>query len=167
MKNLSTLLFIALASVAVCTASSAVANGLQPASDRANTAAGDTAAWLPPGVTATDLLFHAPGERSAGVLTVFRLHVTDVIQLPWRSLRKRLRPYLLGGSTMVRLPTGEGLIPIADQYEESTTLHVGAGTELLLGRRLWLSVDMGEVIHGGALSEQSHERYNLGLNWSF
>jgi hypothetical protein len=115
----------------------------------------------------TQLLFHAPGERTTEVLTVFRLHLTHVVPLPWRSLRNRLRPYVLGGRTSVRLPAGRGLTRYADAYEESSTLHLGGGTELLLGDRLSLSIDLGEVIHSGSLSGQSYERYNLGVAWDF
>jgi hypothetical protein len=113
------------------------------------------------------LLFYAPGEHSVEVLSVFRLHLGRLMPLPWHSLRERLRPYVLGGRTSVRLPTSHGSWRSANLYEDSSTLHIGGGTELQISDALSLSVDAGEVLHNGSLSPLSHQRYNLGLTWGF
>lgn len=168
MKIISIVLTFAIAAIALAVPSIAAANAPERTVKvllQAN--ATDGQALTPSSRNVTRLLFHAPGERSASVLAIFRLHVTHIVPLPWRRLRERLRPYVLGGSTSIRAPTAPGLIGYANTYEESTTLHLGGGTELLIGDHLSLSLDIGEVLYGGSLRKQNHERYNLGLGWDF
>ena len=51
--------------------------------------------------------------------------------------------------------------------ERGSALHVGAGAELRLRKHAYLTMDFGEIIRSGSLSQESDRRYRFGLLFDF
>lgn len=113
---------------------------------------------------------HAPGQYAAEVMSVFQMRIDRFLPPPLGVLRldgETLRPYLLGGRTALRLPTGRTVGENLPGGAQAFALHIGGGAELRLRDGLFLTVDVGEVLHSGALSDLSYETYKLGLLLDF
>ena len=108
----------------------------------------------------------SPGDYSREVMAIFKMRLGRFFPEPFGLSRERFRPYLLGGRASLRVPTGRTLgerVPGEDAF----AMHIGGGAEVKLRERLFLSMDVGEVLHSGPLDEQSYQTYKVGLVYDF
>lgn len=118
----------------------------------------------------TRMAVHAPGQYANEVLAVFKMRIDRFLETPLDALNlddQRLRPYLLGGRTVLRVPMGRTVGENVPGAEHAFAMHIGGGAELRLRDGVFLTVDFGEILHGGALSDRSYETYKLGFAMDF
>jgi hypothetical protein len=114
----------------------------------------------------TRMAVHAPGQYASEVLSVFKLRIGRF--LPEFGIdEETLRPYLLGGRTTLRLPLGRTVGENVPGGGQAAALHIGGGAELRLRDRLFLSMDVGEVMHSGPLSSRSYTTCRMGFLLDF
>ena len=109
----------------------------------------------------------SPGRYTAGVLSIFKLRIDRFLPTFFGLDREKLRPYLLGGRTVLRLPWGQTVGEDIPDGRNAVALHVGGGAEFRLRDRLFLSMDYGRILQSGMLSDRSYSSYKLGLLYDF
>lgn len=115
----------------------------------------------------TRFAVYAPGQHVSQVLSVFKMRFDGLLPGLFGIERETLRPYLLGGQTSLRMPTGRTIGQYLPGSIETQALHIGAGADVRLRDRLFLSVAFGEVLHSGPLSALSYQTYKLGMLFDF
>ncbi len=115
----------------------------------------------------TRLAVRAPGQPFSQVLAVFRIGFDSLVPDLFGIDRGSLRPYLLGGQTALRVSSGREVGQYLPGSIAAHALHVGAGADVRLRDRLFLSVAFGEILHSGPLSGLSYQTYKLGLLYDF
>jgi len=115
----------------------------------------------------TRLAVHAPGQHASQVLAVFKMRFDSLLPDLFGFEPKALRPYLLGGQTALRLPAGRTVGQDLKGGGEAHALHIGAGADVRLRDRFFLSLAFGEILHSGPLSQLSYQTYKLGFLYDF
>jgi hypothetical protein len=110
---------------------------------------------------------HAPGQYASEVLSVFKLKIGRFLPESFGIDRDVLRPYLLGGRTELALPVGRTVGEDLPGGGRTTAMHIGGGAEVRLRDHLFLALDVGEVMHSGALDGLSYRTYRLGVLMDF
>lgn len=115
----------------------------------------------------TRVAVHAPGQHDSEVLAVFKMRFDSLLPGLFGIDPKTLRPYLLGGQTAIRLPSGRTVGQDLKGSGEAHALHIGAGADVRLRDRFFLSLAFGEILHSGPLSQLSYRTYKLGFLYDF
>ena len=116
------------------------------------------------------LAVQAPGHFASEALSVFKVPIERFFAAPLKRIglkAGRLRPYLLGGMAFMPIPQGNTVGSSLAGGERGSALHVGAGAELRLRKHAYLTMDFGEIIRSGSLSQESDRRYRFGLLFDF
>lgn len=115
----------------------------------------------------TRVAVYAPGQHVSEVLAVFKMRFDSLLPELFGIEKKSLRPYLLGGQTSLRLPAGRTVGQDVKGSGEAHALHIGAGADVRLRDRFFLSVAFGEILQSGPLSDLSYQTYKLGFLYDF
>jgi len=115
----------------------------------------------------TRVAVHAPGQYASEVLSVFKMRIGRFVPVSFGFDRELLRPYLLGGRTSLRLPSGRTVGEAVPGGARAAAVHIGGGAELRLHDGLFVSMDVGEVMQSGMPLARSYTTWRLGLLLDF